>query len=57
MVTTIKLERYLMFFNWGVADVIAKNVFKNNFEIKDLGVADVILGIKILRNSNGLNLI
>jgi len=35
---------------------IIKNVVKKNFEIKDLGVMNVILGINILRNLNGLGL-
>ena len=31
-----------------------KEMFNNKFEMKDLGVADVILGIKISKTSNGL---
>ena len=28
----------------------------NNFDMKDLGVSDVILGIKIIKTSNGIEL-
>ena len=31
-----------------------KEMFNNKFDMKDLGVADVILGIKISKTSNGL---
>ena len=31
-----------------------KDMFNNKFDMKDLGVADVILGIKISKTSNGL---
>ena len=31
-----------------------KEMFNNKFEMKDLGVADVILGIKISKTSDGL---
>lgn len=36
-------------------DVIkaTKKLLKNKFDMKDLGVADVILGIKIIKTSNG----
>lgn len=31
-------------------------MIKNNFEVKDMGVVDVILGIKIIKSSGGLTL-
>ena len=33
-----------------------KNMLNSRFDMKDLGLADVILGIKIKRTSNGLTL-
>ena len=30
-----------------------KNLLSNNFEMKDLGEADVILNVKLLREGNG----
>ena len=33
---------------------VAKMLLKNNFDIKDLGEANVILGMKISRTSNGI---
>ena len=30
-----------------------KSLLSNNFDMKDLGVVDVILGIKLLKNNNG----
>jgi len=32
----------------------AKMLLKNNFDMKDLGEANVILGMKISRTSNGI---
>ena len=32
-----------------------KKMLISNFDMKDLGVADVILGIKIIRTPNGMN--
>ena len=32
----------------------AKQFLKKNFDMKDLGVADVILGIKIIKDSHGI---
>jgi hypothetical protein len=34
--------------------VNTKNFLSSNFDLKDLGVADVILGIRIIRNNGGL---
>ena len=33
---------------------VIKEMFNNKFDMKDLGVADVILGIKISKTSDGL---
>ena len=33
-----------------------KDLLSSNFDMKDLGEADVILGIKIIRNSEGITL-
>ena len=33
-----------------------KIILSNSFDMKDLGVADVILGIKIIRTQDGINL-
>ena len=33
-----------------------KNMLKRNFDMKDMGLADVILGIKILRTNEGIAL-
>ena len=33
-----------------------KQMLSNNFDMKDLGVADVILGIKIIRTPDGISL-
>jgi len=33
---------------------VAKMLLKNNFDMKDLGEANVILGMKISRTSNGI---
>ena len=33
-----------------------KNMLKRSFEMKDMGLADVILGIKIIRTNEGLTL-
>lgn len=31
-----------------------KNMLKENFQLKDMGLADVIHGFKVTRNSNGI---
>ena len=33
-----------------------KRMLSNNFDMKDLGIADVILGIKLTRTPNGISL-
>ena len=33
-----------------------KRMLSNNFDMRDLGVADIILGIKIIRIPDGINL-